>query len=74
MVRLSLLDFATQEYTDMSQVHVETRRKPLRIDENKIRTLEVSGIDEADRVQDEGPVIPSKPVQAKASNRPRPAF
>jgi hypothetical protein len=66
--------YLKEENIDMSQLQAETRRKPLRINENKIRTLEVSGIDEPDRVQEEEPVTPSKPVSPNASNRHRLTF
>jgi hypothetical protein len=58
----------------MSQVQTEQRRKPLRINENKIRTLEVSEVSDPKRVQDEHPVIPTIFVRANASSGHRPSF
>jgi hypothetical protein len=55
----------------MSQVHTEQRRKPLRINENKIRTLEVSTVDDIKRAPDEHAVTPTKPVTVNASNGKR---
>jgi hypothetical protein len=58
----------------MNQVQTEQRRKALRINEDKIRTLEVSEVSDAKRLPDEHPVIPTIFVRANASSGRRPSF